>query len=61
LSAISRQLFSFDKTPHEFDQSPADILASTLLGTASKVNLNTGVAQIEIDGKKLQRADLPKG
>ncbi|MFL9498561.1 hypothetical protein ACJMQP_00740 [Rhodopseudomonas palustris] len=56
LIAISRRLFEFEKRDGDGDVSPADMLASALIGTASKVNLNTGIAQIEIDGRKLQKA-----
>lgn len=59
LKAISKQLFVFERVDQESDLSPADMLASALIGTASKVNLNTGLAQIEIDGRKLRKAEMP--
>jgi hypothetical protein len=59
LGAISRQLFVWESREAEADQSPADMLASALLGKASKINLNTGPAQFEWNGKNLQKAEMP--
>ena len=56
LQSISRGLFEGSKSqPHEL-ASPADELASALLGSASKVTLKSGEtnATVEIDGKGLK-------
>jgi hypothetical protein len=60
LEAISRRLFVFDQRPDSVDAAPVDLLASALLGSASKVRLHTPIADVEIDGKQLRRAEMPK-
>jgi len=52
LGPISNNLFgSTDEVASEM--TPADELASALLGTASKVRLNVAGSELELDGKKL--------
>lgn len=58
LAALSRNLFQNESKEIEVDLSPADQLASALLGSASKLKINTGVAELEWDGKKVK--DLEK-
>jgi hypothetical protein len=60
LAAVSRQLFVPEAHTVEIDQTPADMLASALLGSASKVNLNAGPASFEWSGKQLNKAELAK-
>ena len=51
---LSRGLFDTpDKLPPI--QHPADQLASALMGTASKVDLNLGRSSVSLDGKKLSK------
>jgi hypothetical protein len=59
LTAISRQLFAGEQKKLVEDLSPADMLASALLGSASKVSLNAGPAQFEWNGRKLAKAEMP--
>ncbi|MBR0661696.1 AAA family ATPase [Neoroseomonas oryzicola] len=55
LDALSRNLFS-DATRSEMpDQSPADHLASTLLGEASRLKLNIGGHEIEVSRNGLKK------
>ncbi len=56
LDPISRNLFS-DQVEKEKDLHPADELASALMGTAAKVRLKTGDSEVELDGKKLGKAN----
>lgn len=58
LTAISRELFALRAKTEAGDQAPIDMLASALLGSASRVKLNTGIAEVEIDGKKLGKAKI---
>ncbi len=55
--SLSRNLFLFESKDPEIDLSPADQLASVLLGSASKLKINTGVAELEWDGKKVRELD----
>ena len=59
LESITRNLFRNDHKPTEAALHPADQLASALLGTASKVRLKAGDSEIELDGKKLGKAEIP--
>lgn len=61
LEAISRRLFLIDQRAEAIDQAPVDLLASALLGSAAKVRLHTPMADVEIDGKQLRKAEFPKG
>lgn len=56
LEPISRNLFS-DQKDRKPEIHPADELASALLGTAAKVRLRAGDSELELDGKRLARAN----
>lgn len=53
--AVTRGLFESSTTHSDIEISAADQLASTLLGTASKVKLNAGVGEFEWNGKDVAR------
>ncbi|WP_156925286.1 hypothetical protein [Nitratidesulfovibrio termitidis] len=56
MEGLTRNMFSADVSKKETEiQHPADMLASALLGTASRVKLKTEGAEIECDGKKLSK------
>lgn len=55
LGPISNNLFGAESTDSSV-VTPADELASALLGTASKVRLNVAGSELELDGKKLNKA-----
>lgn len=55
LGPISNNLFGSESSDTS-DLTPADELASALLGTASKVRLNVAGSELELDGKKLNKA-----
>ena len=64
LTSLTRNLFSGDdREQSEQLKHPADILASALLGTASKAELKVGDSTLQFDGKELkkQMAPQPKG
>ena len=56
LAPITRNLFEPDSDRGEA-LNPSDELASALLGSASKVRLGVGDSEIELDGKKLSKAN----
>lgn len=56
LNAISRNLFAAGEGRNESTDSPADHLASALLGEASKLKLKTGDHEIEFDRAGIKRA-----
>ena len=56
LEPISKNLFSPDENLRQ-DVHPADQLASALLGTASAVRLKSGDSELELDGKRLAKAN----
>jgi hypothetical protein len=56
LEPISKNLFSPGDNLRE-DMHPADQLASALLGTASVVRLKSGDSELELDGKRLAKAN----
>lgn len=53
--AVTRGLFESSTAHSDIEISAADQLASTLLGTASKVKLNAGVGEFEWSGKDVAR------
>ena len=55
LGPISSNLFGSNGDKSS-EVAPADELASALLGTASKVRLNVAGSELELDGKKLSKA-----
>ena len=56
LNSLTRNLFSHvDGVPTEHLKYPADVLASALLGTASKTQLNIGDSTLEFRGRKLKK------
>lgn len=55
LGPISNNLFGSNEEATG-EATPADELASALLGTASKVRLNVAGSELELDGKKLGKA-----
>ncbi|SFK87954.1 hypothetical protein [Falsiroseomonas stagni] len=59
LDAISRNLFISGESRHEAADSPADHLASALLGDASRVKLKSGDHEIELDRAAIKRAKRP--
>ena len=64
LASLTRNLFSRDdREQSEQLKHPADVLASALLGTASKAELKVGDSTLQFDGKELkkQMAPQPKG
>jgi hypothetical protein len=56
LEGLSRNLFSFEDEKIDQVRHPVDELASALMGTASKVKLNIGGNEVELDGKRLNKA-----
>jgi hypothetical protein len=62
LSSISRNLFFDRQAQTEQVMHPADELASAILGSAAKVKLNTGAAEVEINnpGKRLSKSIAAK-
>jgi hypothetical protein len=59
LDAISRNLFVAGEARNESADSPADHLASALLGDASKVKLKSGDHEIEYDRAAIKRTKRP--
>ena len=60
LASLARNLFSGDdREQSEQLKHPADILASALLGTASRAELKVGDSKIEFDGKDLKKQMAP--
>ena len=56
LNSLTRNLFAHvDEVPTEHLKHPADVLASALLGTASKTQLNIGDSTLEFTGRKLKK------
>lgn len=55
LNPISNNLFGSEDVPRTL-VSPADELASALMGTASRVRLNVAGSELELDAKKLKKA-----
>ena len=56
LNSLTRNLFSHvDRVPTEHVKHPADVLASALLGTASKAQLQIGDSTLEFKGRKLKK------
>lgn len=60
LSAVTRGLFEDDRTESSSALSAGDHLASALLGSASKVKLNTGASEIELTGKGVKALNKNK-
>lgn len=60
LEAISRNLFVAGEARKESADSPADHLASALLGDASKVKLKSGDHEIEFDRAAIKRTKRPQ-
>lgn len=60
LEPISKNLFSPENNIRE-DMHPADQLASALLGTASAVRLKSGESELDLDGKRLAKAQRQTG
>lgn len=58
LENLSRNLFNADDEKIDQVRHPSDELASALLGSASKVRLNLGGNEIELDGKRLKKATV---
>jgi len=56
LEGLSRNLFSFDDEKIDQVRHPVDELASALMGTASRVKLNLAGNEVELDGKRLNKA-----
>lgn len=56
LEGLSKNLFHFDEDKIDQVRHPVDELASALMGTASKVRLNLGGNEVELDGKRLKNA-----
>ena len=61
LTSLTRNLFSGgDREQSEQLKHPADMLASALLGTASKAELKVGDSTLEFDGEKLKKRMAPE-
>ncbi|HEU6436031.1 MAG TPA: hypothetical protein VE028_01095 [Nitratidesulfovibrio sp.] len=58
---LSGNLFSPEKQTEDAIRHPGDILASSLLGTASRIKLNLPHAEIECDGKRMRAQMEGKG
>src|SRR5215208_5275799 len=55
IQGVTRDLFKFQHRSSDPDLTAADQLASAILGTASSLNVDTGVAKIQLDRKDLRR------
>ena len=55
IQGVTRDLFKFQHRSSDPDLTAADQLASAILGTASSLNVDTGVAKIQLDKKDLRR------
>jgi len=56
LERLSTNLFAYEGERVEQVRHPVDELASALMGTASKVRLNIGGNEVELDGKRRGKA-----
>jgi hypothetical protein len=56
LSAVCRNLFESPRRDDDQLMQPADELASALLGSAAKLKLQAGPAELEIDPKRLRKS-----
>lgn len=57
LTALSKNLFEYNDRPTDTDISAADQLASAIFGSAARLKLNAGPAELEIERKGIKSLD----